>query len=175
MKKLSAAVVVMLGLGVSAAQADEGSLNFTGQVTSSSCSVATNSTSLDVSFNGYSIATLNEVAPGTTKSALQKPFSIVLSGCPEGVSVAKVNFDARTSSYYPNVIIGNAQVPYIGFLITDADTGTDIVPKTFDANEKTIVAGENTLNYLVGLSKTATNSAGAGDFNIPVTFTMSYE
>lgn len=68
MKKLSAAVVVMLGLGVSAAQADDGSLNFTGEVSASSCSVAADSTALAVSFDAYSAASLNSLTPGESVS-----------------------------------------------------------------------------------------------------------
>ncbi|MDX6038819.1 fimbrial protein [Scandinavium lactucae] len=174
MKKLSAAVVVMLGLGVSAAQADDGSLNFTGDVSASSCSVAANTTALAVSFDGYAATSLDGMAPGTTSAALQKPFSITLAGCPEGVSVAKIKLDGKTSGIIPNAFVGNSTVRYVGIIISDAETNTIITPKEF-GGDKTIAAGQNTLNYLVGLTKTSADAAVAGTVDVPVTFTMSYE
>jgi major type 1 subunit fimbrin (pilin) len=174
MKKLSAAVVVMLGLGVSAAQADDGSLNFTGEVSASSCSVAAESTVVPVTFDSYSATSLNSVEPGLSNASLQKPFSIQLENCPEGVSVAKIKLDGKTSGIVPTAFVGNSTARYIGVIISDAETGAVITPKAF-GNDKAIVAGTNTLNYLVGLTKTATTAAVAGTVDVPVTFTMSYE
>lgn len=175
MKKLSAAVVVMLGLGVSAAQADDGSLNFSGVVTSSSCSVAANSTVIPVTFDSFAAASIDSVAVGSTNASLQKPFSITLAGCPEGVSVAKIKLDGTTSGLVPNAFVGNSTARYVGVVISDADTGAVITPKAF-GNDKAIVAGENTLNYLVGLTKTSAESpAVEGTVDVPLTFTMSYE
>lgn len=175
MKKLSAAVVVMLGLGVSAAQAEDGSLNFTGDVSSSSCSVAASSTALTVNFDGYAATSLDGMAPGMTSSGLQKPFSITLAGCPEGVSVAKIKLDGKTSGIVPTAFVGNSTARYVGVVISDAETGAVITPKEF-GNDKAISAGQpNVLNYMVGLTKTSTNAAGAGTVDVPVTFTMSYE
>lgn len=174
MKKLSAAVVVMLGLGVSAAQADDGSLTFTGEVTSSSCSVATNSTVIPVAFDSYAASSLNSLTPGTTNSGLQKGFSITLAGCPEGVSVAKIKLDGKTSGIVPTAFVGNSTASYVGVVISDAETGAVITPKEF-ANGKAIIPGANTLNYLVGLTKTSANPAAEGTVDVPVTFTMSYE
>ncbi|MFP2239247.1 fimbrial protein [Pseudescherichia vulneris] len=176
MKKLSAAVVVMLGLGVSAAQADDGSLNFTGEVSASSCSVATSSTEVPVTFDGYSAATLDGVAPGTTTSALQKPFSIQLVGCPEGLSVAKIKLDGKTSGIAPNAFVGASTARYVGIVISDANTNTIITPKVFGGDQTIVPGAENTLNYLVGLTKTTSEAvAVAGTIDVPVTFTMSYE
>lgn len=175
MKKLSAAVVVMLGLGVSVAQADDGSLNFTGEVSASSCSVATNSTVVPVTFDNYSATSMNSMAAGSTSAGLQKPFSITLAGCPEGLSVAKIKLDGKTSGITPTVFVGNSTARYVGVVISDAETGAVITPKQF-GNDKAIVAGENVLNYMVGLTKTTTESAaGAGTIDVPLTFTMSYE
>lgn len=174
MKKLSAAVVVMLGLGVSAAQADDGSLNFTGEVTTSSCSVVADSTVVPVTFDSYSAATINSVAPGFTSAALQKPFSIKLENCPEGVSVAKIKLDGKTSGIVPTVFVGNSTARYVGVIISDAETGAVITPKAF-GNDKAIIAGNNTLDYLVGLTKTSDSNAVEGTIDVPVTFTMSYE
>ena len=174
MKKLSAAVVVMLGLGVSAAQADDGSLNFSGVVTTSSCSVAADSTVIPVAFNSYAATSLNSLAAGETNAGLQKPFSITLENCPEGVSVAKIKLDGKTSGIVPTAFVGTSTARYVGIVISDAETGAVITPKAF-GNDKAIVAGENTLNYLVGLTKTATTAAVEGTIDVPVTFTMSYE
>jgi len=175
MKKLSAAVVVMLGLGVSAAQADDGSLNFTGVVSESSCSVATDSTALTVTFDGYAETSLNGIAPGQTNAGLQKPFSIKLEGCPEGVSVAKIKLEGKTSGIVPTAFVGTSTARYVGIVISDAETGAIITPKVA-GNDKAIVAGDgNTLNYLVGLTKTSDSAAVAGTIDVPVTFTMSYE
>lgn len=91
------------------------------------------------------------------------------------MSVAKIKLDGKTSGIVPNAFVGNSTARYIGIVISDAETGTIITPKEF-SNDKAIVAGdENTLNYMVGLTKTATTAAVAGTIDVPVTFTMSYE
>jgi len=176
MKKLSAAVVVMLGLGVSAAQADDGSLNFTGEVSASSCSVAATSTVVPVAFDSYAASSLNSIAAGGTSAALQKPFSITLSACPEGLSVAKIKLDGKTSGITPTVFVGNSTARYVGIVISDAATNTVITPKEFGGDQAIVPGATNTLNYLVGLTKTTAESAAvAGTIDVPVTFTMSYE
>ncbi|TDN59570.1 fimbrial protein [Scandinavium goeteborgense] len=176
MKKLSVAAVVMLGLGVTAAQADDGSLNFTGEVSASSCSVAASSTVIPVTFDSYSAASLNSIAPGTTSAALQKPFSISLVGCPEGVSVAKIKLDGKTSGITPTAFVGTSTARYVGIVISDAETNTVITPKAFGSDKAIHAGSDNVLNYLVGLTKTTDESAAvAGTIDVPVTFTMSYE
>nr|WP_159465588.1 fimbrial protein [Scandinavium goeteborgense] len=176
MKKLSVAAVVMLGLGVTAAQADDGSLNFTGEVSASSCSVAASSTVIPVTFDSVSAASLDSIAPGATSAALQKQFSISLVGCPEGVSVAKIKLDGKTSGITPNAFVGSSTASYVGIVISDAETNTIITPKVFGGDKAIVAGSENVLNYLVGLTKTTdTSNAGAGTVNVPVTFTMSYE
>lgn len=178
MKKLSVAAVVMLGLGVTAAQADDGSLNFTGEVSASSCSVAASSTVIPVIFDSVSAASLNSIAPGSTSAALQKPFSISLVGCPEGVSVAKIKLDGKTSGITPTAFVGTSTetARYVGIVISDAETNTVITPKAFGSDKAIHAGSENVLNYLVGLTKTTDESAAvAGTIDVPVTFTMSYE
>lgn len=182
MKKLSAAVVIMLGLGVSAAQADDGSLNFSGKVVNGTCSVDAGSSAIPVAFNSIPAATLDALAQGETTTSLQKPFSIKLTGCTAGV-VANVMFDGpNTSGRVPNAFATPAN--YVGVIISDAGTGAAVTPKTAVATSKAIVAGDNSLDYLLSLTKTATknqdtgaNGAGAtvADMGTEINFTMSYQ
>lgn len=180
MKKLSVAVMVMLGTSISAANASDGTLNFAGSVASGTCSVNADSRALSVNFDSISRATVLELgSSGTTSPELQKPISIKLSGCPETFSTAKINFEGSVSSYNSNVFAtgGSGAASYIGAVIKD-EAGNIITPNTFDGefNSKTIVAGNNTLTYLVGISRTNIDyNPTTGTINIPVTYTLSYQ
>jgi major type 1 subunit fimbrin (pilin) len=180
MKKLSVAVVVMLGLGVSAANAADGTLNFAGSVASGTCSVNADSRALSVNFDAVSLATIKNLgSSGKTSPELQKPISINLSGCPESISTAKINFEGQISSYNANVFTssGSGTASYVGATIKD-EAGNPITPNTFDGefNSKAIVAGNNTLTYLVGISRTNIDiNPSTGAINIPVTYTLSYQ
>lgn len=166
-------MMVLLGLGVSTAQADDGVLNFTGSVSSGACGIDATSKSLSVTYDAIPVATLNTIpAAGQSVPALQKAFSIKLVNCPESVSSASVNFDGAVSSYDDTIFVGGT-VSYGGAIIQDAQTNEIITPKSFE-NSKTIVAGDNTLEYKVGLTKTRMNSASAGEINIPLSFTIQY-
>lgn len=181
MKKVSVAMMVMLGLGMSSVQAAEtGTLNFTGTVMSGTCSVNSNSRALAVSFDAISRATLIALgSSGTTSPELQRPISINLTGCPESVTTAKVNFEGAVSSYNANEFTtsGAGAASYTGVIIKD-EAGNPISPNTFDGefNSKTIVAGDNSLTYLVGLTRTNIDfSPTTGSINVPLTYTLSYE
>jgi major type 1 subunit fimbrin (pilin) len=178
MKKLSVAVVVMLGLGVSAANAADGALNFTGSVASGTCSVNSDSRALTVNFDAVSRANVIALGySGTTSPDMQKTISINLSGCPETFSTAKINFEGAVSSYNANVLIGTTTAKYVGAIIKD-EAGNPITPNTFDGefNSKAIVPGNNTLSYLVGISRTNIDyTPTTGTINIPVTYTLSYQ
>ena len=176
MKKLSAAVIVMLGLGVSAAQAaGDGTLNFAGSVQSGSCSIDASTKDLAVAFNGYSATTLNTVVAGTTDVSMQKPVTIKLTGCPENSSSARVKIEGKASGILPNVFVGNSTARYVGVIISDAKTGTVITPNYFDQNRVAIGAGDNNIDLLVGLTKTSDSTAVAGNIDVPLTFSLIFE
>jgi major type 1 subunit fimbrin (pilin) len=180
MKKLSVAVMVMLGLGVSSAQAADGALNFTGSVASASCSIASNSKALAVDFSAVTTATIRALnESGATSPELQKEISINLVGCPESASTAKINFEGLVSSYNSNIFgsTNPAAAKYMGAIIKDK-AGNVITANTFDGefNSKEITAGNNTLTYMVGLARTTySTNPTTGIIDIPVTYTLSYQ
>lgn len=179
MKKLSFATIVMLGLGMSAAQATDGTLNFSGAVSATPCSIDASSLALTLNFDGIPVRKFETLAPGTTSSDLQKPLSIKLTGCPAGISSVKMMLDGIVGSHFPNVFVQNPLHAFnsIGAIVQDADTGATLVPKTFSgaANTKPLVAGSNTLNYLVGLVSTDGDIPVGRTVNIPISYTLSYQ
>ena len=180
MKKVSVAMMVMMGLGMSSAQASDGTLNFTGSVASATCSVEAGSCALAVDFGAITRANITALgSSGVTTPGLQKPISIKLAGCPESASTAKINFEGPVSSYNPNVFAtgGTGKAMYVGAIIQD-QAGNVISANTFDGefNSKVITPGNNTLTYLVGLTRTTYSSnPTVGTVDIPVTYTLSYQ
>ncbi len=178
MKKLSVAVMVILGMGMSSAYAADGSLNFTGSVASGTCSIDSNSNTLSVDFDAVTVANIMQMKEsGLTLPSLQRTISINLNGCPDSVSTAKINFEGAVSSYNPNIFIGNSTAKFVGALIKD-QAGNTISANTADGefNSQSITEGANTLNYVVGLTRTTyTANATAGTINIPLTYTLSYQ
>jgi major type 1 subunit fimbrin (pilin) len=178
MKKLSIATVIMLGMGMSAAQASDGTLNFTGAVSATPCTIDADSLALNINFDGVPVSKFANLTPGATSPDLQKAVAIKLSNCPAGIASVRMMLDGKTSALEPNIFVDASSISSYGVIVQDAETGSTITPKTFSgpANVKTITAGSNTLNYKVGLAKVwAEPVSQAKAFTIPINYTLSYQ
>lgn len=178
MKKLCISVAVLLGMSFSAVQAaDTGTLNFSGNVVDSACSIDPASLTQSVTFPGVLQSALSSLASlGDTSTELTKPFTIKLVDCPADAPLS-VKFEGVNS--YDGNIHGfkdtNAGLN-VAAMIFDQSTGEKVMPNEFVSKGVT-VAGVNELKYNVSLTRWRTNTTdvGAGDFSTVVNYTMSYE
>lgn len=180
MKKLSLAAIVMLGLGVNAAQATDGTLNFHGTVTSPGCNVVTGAENLTVNFTAMALSEISSVSAGTSKSALQKPFSIKLENCPTAIQSAAIKLTGLVSGYNNKVFTGPTgagTATSAGYVVSEAATpSTYLVSNTSTVYGKPLTAGNNSLDYLVGMSRTTGNKpVTAGTMNAVINYELSYQ
>ncbi|RJT21017.1 fimbrial protein [Buttiauxella izardii] len=180
MKKLSIAAIVMLGLGVNAAQATDGTINFHGTVTSPGCNVVTGAENLTVNFTAMPVAALSPLASGTTTSELQKPFSIKLENCPTAIQSAVMKLSGLVSGYNNKIFTGpsgTGTAGTVGYVVSEAATpSTYLVSNTSTVYGKPLTAGNNSLDYLVGMSRTTGNKpVTTGTMNAVINYELSYQ
>lgn len=180
MKKSSIAVAMMLAMGVTAAQAAEtGTLNFSGNVTTTACSI--DAASLNTAVNFGTLAKDNILslpAVGDTNAQLTKPFTIKLADCPVDTPIS-VKFEG--GSYYDAGIQGfrdnkTLRQANVAAMIFDAETSAKVTPNEF-VSKGVATAGVNDLRYNISLTKwwTGGNTTADGDFSMAINYTMSYQ
>lgn len=179
MKKLSIAVAMILGLGVTAVQAAEtGTLNFSGNVISNACGIDASSLATNIVFDAIPQNNLLSLAAvGDTRPDLTKPFSIKLTGCPADAPISVKfegsSYDDNIKGFQDNNTNSKAN---IAAMIFDAGTSTKVLPNQFVSKGVT-TEGDNVLNYDVSLTRwwTGGNTTKKGTFAMAITYTMSYE
>jgi len=179
MKKLSIAAVVMMGFGVSGAQAIDGTLNFHGTVASTACSVAAGSEALVVPMDAVPISLVSALPGAAVTSAnLQKSFSIKLETCPSVVENVSIKLTGKTSTGSgANVFVDSTSsgaAKYAGYVITDAQSGAVIPANVVTQYSTPLVVGNNNLNYRVGYAKTGANTPTAGPMVSVINYELSY-
>ncbi|ADW75464.1 MULTISPECIES: fimbrial protein [Rahnella] len=167
MKMVSAAVFVFAALSSQAAFAIDGTLNFTGTVKSTACSLE--SKDLTVTIEKVAASTLNALAVGETTPGASEPFSLVLRGCPASVTSANVKFKGNSSTSNQ---FTDATPSAVGTIIKAAD-GTLQVPNT--DMPAALVEGDNTLNYVAALTRTKTSNVGTGSWTLNLPFEITYQ
>lgn len=167
MKMVSAAVFVSAALGSQAASAVDGTLNFTGTVKSSACTLE--SKDLTVSIEKVAAATLNALAPGETSPGASKPFSLVFTNCPASITSANVKFKGSSNTINQ---FTSSTPSAVGTMIK-AEDGTIQVPNT--DMPTALVEGDNTLNYVVAMTRTKTSNVGNGSWSLNIPFEITYQ
>lgn len=181
MKKLSFAVAMMLGMGLTGAQAAEtGTLNFSGNVTTRTCSIDSASLNTTLSFGNLAKnSILSLAAIGDTNAQLTKLFNIKLVDCPNGTPISvkfdgdPTYFDGNVQGYRDNKSENQVN---IAAMVFDADSGAKVLPKQF-VSKGVAIEGVNDLKYNISLTRYATSAVvtNAGDFSMAINYTMSYE
>lgn len=177
MNKLTIAMAVMLGLGFTTAQAAEtGTLNFSGNVTTTTCGIDAGSVALTIPYSTITSTSIESlVAIGDTTADLRKNFSIKLVNCP-AQSPVSVMFAPGGNNYDGNIRgFKDATAKNIAAMVYDADTNEKITPNIVTSKATGVVAGDNELKYYVSLTKYRAGVAvPAMDFSIPFNYTISY-
>ncbi|WP_049101601.1 fimbrial protein [Klebsiella oxytoca] len=177
--KAIAFAVATLAVGVNTASAVDGTINFTGTVSATACTVnsiaGTGSTTGSVDFGQVSSTTLTSAGVTTVGT----PFSIELTDCADSVSNPLITFNGEqvNSSEYSDLFeSGAAEGAGVGIRITDASSGTPYTPGDGAPNSGfgTITSGSATGNFNAYLVAYESGSK-SGDVDASVTFTIAYQ
>jgi len=175
LKKLSALVAIAAIYAPFAAQASDGTINFNGALTSTTCSVTNGgATALAVTLD-----TLANTAPNPT--AGDKAFALNISGCSGAETTATTYFEAganinTASGRLLNTAAGgpaNIELQLLNGNSTPINlAGTSST--TQGVAPATITNGSATSNFIVRYYHTDTNAVAAGSVASSVTYSMVY-
>lgn len=161
--------VTILG-SVSAAQAADGTINFTGSISEQACTISSASQIQTVSLGPVSKGTLANA--GDVSEA--KIFSIQLDGCPDSINTVQVTFDGTPHSVNSNILALNngSTATNVGVALYEKDGVTQIPLRDESVAEK-IIAGAATLQFVAKYMATALGVT-AGIANASTDFTITY-
>lgn len=153
------------------ASAADGTINFTGSITDTACTVDAASATQTV--NMGDIATNSFGSAGATASSTR--FTINLSGCPAAATSASVRFDGPLNSSNSKLLaLSSGQTATnIGVGFYEQDSNTLIPVGSASAPVKLSAASTNALNFIAKYVSTAA-TVGAGSANAAATFTVAY-
>ncbi|WDZ51809.1 fimbrial protein [Acinetobacter vivianii] len=161
----------VMTLGVSVANADSGSVNFSGQVVDTPCSIDADSLDQNVPFGTIALGSL---APGASSPG--KTFDIKLIGCDTTtVNTAEITFNGDAGHGDTFGVKGGAK--NIGILITGAQG--PIAPGGSDT--RTLVDGNNPLRYEAAVvadpagETDPLKAVTAGNFTSVANFNIAYQ
>jgi P pilus assembly protein, pilin FimA len=169
---MTAAIVGGMAFTASAA---DGTINFTGTILDSACTVDTTSASQTVNLGQVSRTAF--AAAGDTASPTR--FNIVLNNCPETVTSAAVRFDGIPDSADMNILaLGSDQTATgVGVALFESD-GVTPVPLATESQQVTLNTGtgenSNVLTYVASYKATQA-AVGAGSANATSDFTITYQ
>lgn len=170
-KKIAIATILASATFSVASMAADGTLNFTGKITSSACNIDASSTaSGDIALGTVASNAFSSV--GTTAAPTR--FTIVLTGCPADLKTASVRFDGTPSSNSEILALttGADAATGVGIGLFEADSSTKI-PLQTKSKSQTLTTDSNTLTYIAKYVSTA-EKVSAGDANATATYTIAY-
>ncbi|GAA0705904.1 type 1 fimbrial protein [Dyella marensis] len=176
MKFLACAALIGGIAMASAAQASDGTINFTGSVTGNTCTVTNDPVALPP------VAKSNLNADGQVTG--QTPFAIKLTGCTDG-ALAKAQLTGAVKAYFEpgtTVDLATGRLKVSGGTTTATNVQLQLLnsngtvikigdPSTITG--ATLASGAATLNYAVRYY--ATGAATAGTANSSVTYSIVYQ
>ncbi|PFH11522.1 major type 1 subunit fimbrin (pilin) [Collimonas sp. PA-H2] len=160
----------------SIANAADGTINFTGNITTVACTVDPTS---GVTPNPVLLGNVSTTAfPIFGSSAAPTMFSITLSACPATVTTARAKFDGPTAAGNPNLLaLTGAGSPgvatFVGIGIYEQDSSTLIPIGALSAPVPVLAANPTTpMNFIAKYVSTGTVTEGTA--NATSAFTISY-
>lgn len=168
--KNSALVAMVVSLGfASAAFAADGTINFTGKITDTACTVSSDSITTPVALGTVSSKAFS--GSGTTAAATK--FTINIASCPDTVTSASVRFDGTPNTANNKVLAVTGGATNVGIGIYEADSST-LIPLQNNSKAQALVTGTNQLSYIAKYYAVA-DGVTAGDANATATFTITYQ
>ncbi|MBL5825957.1 fimbrial protein [Serratia fonticola] len=170
-KHFTLSVAALSFLAASNAFAADGTINFTGEIIDSACTVTI--PNIDVEFGTVAASSFGSV--GDTVSP--KGFQISLTGCPAAVTAsgATVRFEGTPDATNPELFSIGAASTAAGVGITLLDAKANLVTPNSDSSVYTLTAtGTNVLDFVAKLKSTdATITAGL--ISTSANFTIVYQ
>lgn len=172
MKKIALISAIISLSAMQVANAADGVINFTGNITGAACVVEPSAIAQPVDLG--TVAT-TAFTGGNGATAAAKRFNIVLKSCPESVASAAVRFDGTTSSSNPSILAltSGQTASNVGVAIYEQDNATLIPVGSPSANVTLAEDTNNTLTYFAKYM--ATGTVGAGTANASTSFTVVYQ
>lgn len=171
-KKIIAAAVLATSAFASLANAADGTINFTGTVLATACTVSAASATQSVPMGSVS-PTAFKAAGDTT---LGGPISIVLSSCPAAATKAAIKFDGTANATNSSLLALTSDTGVatgLGIGVYESN-GTTLIPVGTSSASKTLsTTASTTFNFIskyVATAATVTN----GPANSVSNFTVSY-
>ncbi|MGX5011155.1 fimbrial protein [Enterobacter asburiae] len=170
---LAALVLSAVSFGViNAAQAADGTINFTGTIQDAACTIDSSLKSVPMG-----IVIKSALATAGTVAAPTK-FSIVLKDCPSTVKGAQVTFDGTADANNKNLLAltgGAGAATGLGLALYEADGSTAIPVSVASKNVTldTTASNVNTLTYIAKYMATGATVV-AGKANATTDFTIIY-
>lgn len=173
MKKIALISAILSLSALQTANAADGVINFTGNITGTACVVEPSAIAQPVDLGTVSTAAF---AGGTGATAASKRFNIVLKSCPASVTTAKVRFDGTTNSANPSILsLSSGQTATnVGVALYEQDNATLIPVGSTSASVTLLEDVDNTLTYFAKYMSTGT-TVGAGTANSSTSFTVTYQ
>lgn len=171
MKRLSVVPALIFAALSFQSIAADGTINFTGNIIDTACTLDTNSANQTVILGNVSSKAFN--AAGST--AAPTKFNITLTTCPAAATSAKVTFDGTESSANPNILALNAgqTAGGVGVALYEQNGSTPVPLEAVSQSQPLVSTGPNTLTYVAKYMATAA-TVTAGTANATSTFTIIY-
>ncbi|MGP2446641.1 fimbrial protein [Pantoea ananatis] len=172
MKYLSIIVTTLISaLNANFATAYDGTINFTGSVTDTACTVDAASANQTVNLGNISSSSFGSA--GSTAAATR--FTIDLTGCPAAAKSASVRFDGTVAKGNSSILsLSSGQTATnLGVGIYQQDSSTLIPIGSSTPSIPLTSSGTNSLTYIAKYYAISTPVA-AGTANATATFTIAY-
>lgn len=170
-----AMLAVTIAAGISfAANAADGTINFTGSILDTACTVNTASASQTVNLGKVHRTAFN--AAGDVTAATR--FNIVLENCPDTVKSASVKFDGTANATNGNILALNSgqTAQGVGVALFEAD-GVTAIPLSTQSTLITLDTSDKNRNVMTFVAKYQATQAAvvAGTANATSDFTIIYQ
>lgn len=154
-------------------QGTGGQVEFTGEITDTSCNIDSASASQTVDLGAWAKSYFTSTVTETTKT----PFHIKVKDCPSSVKKVAVLFDGKKDSNNPDLLAVNGGAAGVGIKLYNDDKSTKIPVGTL-SDSKTVKAGSGAdalgsadltfyADYMADGDTIATGQAnGTADFNM---------
>ena len=167
------AAVAVAGVLSQGAFAADGTINFTGEITSSPCSITAGNQNVAVPLGKVSATTFDGATAGTAtagKAAPLNAFNINLTGCSAAATGGTVTFNGTADTDDTTLVRVTGGAAGVALQITD-DGGTKISNGTA-SKSYTLKQGDNTFKFQAGYVATKT-TVTAGVANAVAQFTLA--
>lgn len=172
MKKAALALALfpfLLSAANAAVEGETSTINFTGKIVESTCTLDTGSKNQDIGLG--TIASNTFVNADTT--SLETKFKIELKDCSAAYENAKITFRGDTMPGNSTRLNVTGGATNLGIEILENDTPLDLDGST-SSDAKTLGSGTNTFNFAARYISTG-SVVEPGDANANVNFTVEYQ